>query len=260
MRVFVPPASSVAYWNGTLVIRSVAPVRSAETRVPPSGIGLKRTCAIAGAPPQYLGFASSSSTSSRCHARSTYGPVPIGCSATYASPCSCQNLASAMNTGRVIVGGSGVGRFVTKRTVYGSGVSTRATVSTRGSCCDLYAGSRIFSTVYLTSALVNGDPFENVTPRRSANSHTVGAICFHESASCGSSTEPSGERRASVSKICACTLVSVVTDALIGSSVLTSTPCVIVTVAGSAARAGANVEAALALAASGRRACGSPSG
>ena len=33
----------------------------------------------------------------------------------------------------------------------------------------------------LTSALVNGSPFENVTPRRSANSHTVGAIRFHES-------------------------------------------------------------------------------
>src|ERR1700681_111454 len=144
-----------------------------------------------------------------------------------------------MNTGRVIAGGSGVGRFVTKRTVYGSGASTRATVSTRGTCCDLYAGSRIFSTVNLTSALVNGSPFENVTPRQSANSQTVGAIRRHERASCGISVEPSGDRRASVSKICAWTLVSGVTDAWIGSRVLTSTPCVIVTVTGSAARAGA---------------------
>ena len=117
----------------------------------------------------------------------------------YASPCSCQNFASAMNTGRVIAGGSGVGRFVTKCTVYGSGVSTRATVSTRGTCCDLNAGSRIFSTVNLTSALVNGSPFENVTPRRSLNSQTAGAIRFHDVASCGTSAEPSGERRASVS-------------------------------------------------------------
>ena len=106
-------------------------------------------------------------------------------SVMYASPWACQNLASTMKTGRVMVGASGVGRLVTKRTVYGSGASTRATVSTRGSCCDLYAGSRIFSTVNFTSADVKGSPLANATPRRSRNSQTVGAIRRHEVASCG---------------------------------------------------------------------------
>jgi len=52
MRVLLPPANRVEYWYGTFVMRSVAPVRSAATRVPASGIGLKITCAMAGVPPQ----------------------------------------------------------------------------------------------------------------------------------------------------------------------------------------------------------------
>src|SRR5471032_451751 len=129
----------------------------------------------------------------------------------YASPCACQNFASTIKIGRVIAGGIGVGFFVIMRTVYASGVSTRATVSTRGTCCDLYAGSRIFSTVNFTSALVNGSPLENCTSWRSLNSHTVGAASLQETARSGTSL-PLGSRLASMLYICAWTLVEVVTD------------------------------------------------
>jgi len=51
---------------------------------------------------------------------------------------------------------------------------------------DAFTLSLIHSTENFTSALVNGSPFENVTPRRSLYSSVVGLMRFHDTASFGS--------------------------------------------------------------------------
>ena len=90
-----------------------------------------------------------------------------------------------MKIGFCSPGGIAVGAFEMKRTVYGSGVSTRSMSRTYGVCSDAFAWFLIQSTVKRTSALVNGSPFENVTPRRSVYSSVVGLTRFHEVASRG---------------------------------------------------------------------------
>ncbi len=108
--------------------------------------------------------------------------MPIGCSATYALPLAWKYLASTMKTGCCRPGGTAVGTLEMNRTVYGSGVSTRSMSRTYGVCLEALAGFLIQSIVYLTSADVNGSPFENVTPRRSLYSSVVGAVRRHETA------------------------------------------------------------------------------
>ena len=56
---------------------------------------------------------------------------------------------------------------------------------TNGVCSEAWLRSLIHSTLKRTSALVNGSPFENVTPRRSLYSSVVGLIRFHDTASNG---------------------------------------------------------------------------
>ncbi len=69
--VFEPPLSWSWYCGGTLVIKSVAPVRSAATRAAASGIGLKTMWSILGRPFHHLGLASKVAASSRFQSCST---------------------------------------------------------------------------------------------------------------------------------------------------------------------------------------------
>src|SRR5881392_2685674 len=114
--------------GGMFTARSISPFWSAATRTASSGIGLKTTVLILGAPRQYVVLASSTISSSFDQRTNLKGPVPIGflemnvvslslyAFGGYMPPCT--NVITTVKVGH--------GFLVCTRMVDGSTISTRS--------------------------------------------------------------------------------------------------------------------------------------
>jgi len=200
--VLVPSASAFIRSGGTLVMMSASPFSSATMRGKSSGIGFQTTRSIAGglpSQPHQSRLASITSRSSFTHSTKRYAPVPTGRRASSFTPSSVVRRA-----GRICApicarrtSSSGSGFFVTIRMVVGFATWTDSIVA-KPACTTVLPGTRLRSSVALTSSAANGTPSWNFTPWRSVNSHVVSFTFFQATASPGSSrSEPS--HRVSVS-------------------------------------------------------------
>src|SRR5438067_2963506 len=124
-------------------------------------------------------------------------------------------------------------------TVYGSTISTRSMGANDEEPRSLLAGFARRSMLNFTASALKSSPLWNLTPRRSLNSHVVGATSFGISAASTGTSLRLWSRSSSASNICAPTLDAGVSCWFIMSSDVGSTPCAMTTCPAGAAKAAA---------------------
>ena len=187
--VLWPSASALRRSGGTLVMMSASPFSSATMRGKSSGIGFHTTRSIAGgrpSQPHQSRLASITSRSSFTHSTNRYAPVPTGRRASSFTPSSVVRRAgriwAPIWARRTRSRGSGF--FVTMRTVVGV-TAWMDSIVANPAWTTVLPGSRLRSSVALTSSAVSGEPSWNFTPGRSVSSQVVSFTFRHDVASPG---------------------------------------------------------------------------
>src|SRR5437867_1596207 len=193
----------LARCGGMFTATSTSPFCSAATRTASSGMGLKTTVLMGGAPRHHAELASSTISSSLAHRTNLYGPVPIGLREMSAVSLPAYALGGYIEACAKFMMDTKVGQglFVSTRIVYGSTISTRSIGRKLDEARSFASFTR--SRLNFADSALKSSPLWNLTPRRSLTSHTCGEISFGSSAASAGWILRLASRATRASKMCA---------------------------------------------------------